>query len=128
MWGDSRNIKQMESKGLGDYVNTVWVGSEQKGKAKLLRQLGGRWGHSARERTLVDEQAKHMRLQGLKIQAGGFEAERSNIASWLVSVDHNPFHLPGPDLKAATNQLWHPSLGTERQVNQAKFKSLPVAA
>lgn len=49
-WGDSRNIKQMESKGLGDYVNTVWVGSEQKGKAKLLRQLGGRWGHSARER------------------------------------------------------------------------------
>lgn len=65
-WGDSRNTKQMESKGLGDYVNTVWVGSEQKGKAKLLRQLGGRWGHSARERTLVDEQAKDMRLQGLK--------------------------------------------------------------
>lgn len=41
----------------------------------------------------MSRQIHDMRLQALRTQAGGFEAERPSIASWLVSVDHAPSHL-----------------------------------
>lgn len=72
----------MGFKSFGDWlIDTGWVGSEQKGKAKLLRQLSGQWCRSPR---------KNMGGWTGKSQPWGFKGCGPKQEVWKLKVQIQP--------------------------------------